>query len=57
MKNCYDCPDRKIGCHNECIEYQVYKEKLAKKKAFLEVDKVFGDYVYHAVKRMKGVRA
>lgn len=54
---CYDCPDREIGCHSKCIYYEIYKEKSKKKKAFLEVDKAFGDYVYHAVKRIKGVRA
>lgn len=55
-KPCYDCLNREIGCHDRCSKYQTFKEKLEKKKAFLETDKAFGDYVYHAVKRMKGVR-
>lgn len=55
-KPCYDCPDREIGCHSDCDKYLCYKEKLKEKKAFLEVDRAFGDYLYHAIKRMKGVR-
>ncbi|WP_158220073.1 hypothetical protein [Tissierella sp. P1] len=53
-KPCYDCPDREIGCHSDCDKYLCYKEKLKEKKAFLEVDRAFGDYLYHATKRMKG---
>lgn len=56
-KPCYDCPDREIGCHNKCSEYRGYKERLEEKRAFIKTDKDFGDYLYHAVKRMKGVRA
>lgn len=26
--NCYNCKDRKIGCHSECVSYRRYKEKL-----------------------------
>lgn len=56
--SCYGCTDRHVGCHSsgDCDKYKKYRKELAKKKAFLEVDKVIGDYVYHAVKRMKGVR-
>lgn len=57
-KYCYGCTDRYVGCHSgDCDKYKEYKKELEKKKAFLETDKVFGDYIYHAVKRMKGVRA
>lgn len=55
-KDCYKCEERYIGCHGNCTKYKKNKEELEKKKAYLEIDKIFGDYVYHAVKRMKGVR-
>lgn len=25
---CFDCKDRKIGCHSKCIKYQEFKKKL-----------------------------
>ena len=53
---CWNCKEREMYCHSDCDKYLEHKEILEKKKTFLEVDKIFGNYVYHAVKRMKGVR-
>ena len=29
---CYNCINRKVGCHSECKEYQQYKSTLEKIK-------------------------
>ena len=25
---CYHCPNRQVGCHNECIEYKHFREAI-----------------------------
>jgi len=38
---CIDCPDRMVGCHENCIEYQGDKETLRKAKKEYEIKKLF----------------
>jgi len=38
---CIDCPDRMVGCHENCIEYQGDKETLRKTKKEYEIKKLF----------------
>ncbi|WP_154440389.1 hypothetical protein [Tissierella pigra] len=57
MKNpCYKCSNREIGCHSNCNWYLAFKEKSLELSNNKKSDNEYGDYLYHAVKRMKGVR-
>ncbi|MGJ0847446.1 hypothetical protein ACR77J_12215 [Tissierella praeacuta] len=55
-KPCYGCQKRKVGCHSNCKDYFNHKKKLEGNKALQESNREYGDYLYHAVKRMKGAR-
>ena len=38
---CYQCKDRKIGCHDTCQKYKEYVEKNKKYKADARNDKAY----------------
>lgn len=38
---CYQCTDRKMGCHSECDRYKAEKEALHKAKDTLKQDQLY----------------
>lgn len=52
--NCYHCQNRKVGCHQNCLDYKRYKTNLQKEEENRKPDKVYGEYLYYTLLRMKG---
>ena len=60
-KCCYECPERKVGCHSSCERYLAERkalddEKDAKKKRQETRNMVWETYL-QGIKNMKNVRA
>ena len=51
---CYNCQDRKVGCHSNCNQYQRYKNRNIKKRT---EEREFAGYLSDAISRMKGVKS
>lgn len=52
--NCYHCQNRKVGCHQNCLDYKRYKANLQKEEENRKPDKMYGEYLYYTLLRMKG---
>ena len=52
MKNspCYNCNDRKQGCHSECFKYLFWKSENDKEKEFIRKD---DDYIAYKCDKMR----
>jgi len=52
--NCYGCKDRKVGCHEHCLEYGLYKDKIETENENRQKEKAYKMYLCDTLKRMKG---
>lgn len=49
---CYHCPNRSIGCHTFCNEYNDFRKVLEKNKAQIRAEKSERDFMFSVKERM-----
>ena len=53
--SCYQCTDRKVGCHSNCVKYERFKAELEKKRQLIQEAKkqesVYLEYKKYSIRK------
>ncbi len=53
---CFECEERKVGCHAECVRYLEWRKKKDEQNEAVKAEKISSNLFSHAAWLMKKAR-